>query len=540
MRCDLLVVLFVYPSLVGAQTFEPLTITEPTPQMESRFGGRTVGVPDLTGDGYDDIIVSADFGRIYVLSGTTRERVYYLVHSEPSDGFGASISGLADLDADGASDYVIGAPYHDTVGLDASGMAYVYSGAEGVLLYTLASPTPTRDGFFGLSTAAVPDTDGDGINDILIGAHGEKISLDRRTPPGRAYLFSGLTGHLLHVFYQPPPQVPYKFGGANFGWSVAGVPDADGDLRGDVLIGAQYADTLGVLSAGSAYLFSGQTGDLLHTVISPSPTEYGSFGVSVLGLEDKNGDGKGDLLIGAIHEPGGVLEIPGGRAYVIDGSTTELILQLETPAPYDNGIFGHRLAEVPDTNGDGVADLLISAWHEPGGDVWAGRAYLFDGANGNLLSSLETPNPARYGLFGISVSGIRDLDGDGLGDFLIGAPGEWVGELEDAGHVYLYLSTQVVSNEIPLEPAAPVNLVVYPNPFHNRARCAIEVTESQHVLVEVFNELGQLVQVIHDGNVRGPGVRSFTIDAGSLASGVFLLRVTGETFSTSQTITSIK
>ena len=87
------------------------------------------------------------------------------------------------------------------------------------LLHELASPDQDRFGSFGYSVAGVPDADGDGRSDLLVGAPG-----DGPLSPGRAYLVSGVNGALLYELVSPNEQ----FDG-NFGYSVAGIPDADGD-----------------------------------------------------------------------------------------------------------------------------------------------------------------------------------------------------------------------------------------------------------------------------------------------------------------------
>ncbi len=103
----------------------------------------------------------------------------------------------------------------------------------------LVPPDPVADGRFGKSVASVPDTDGDGHEDILIGAADDNVPGARK-----AYLFSGATGVLLHAFDPPDPTL-------RFGYPVSAVPDTDGDGRGDLLIGA--IDETGPPISGRAY-----------------------------------------------------------------------------------------------------------------------------------------------------------------------------------------------------------------------------------------------------------------------------------------------
>ena len=87
----------------------------------------------------------------------------------------------------------------------------------------LVSPNDQVDGFFGFSAAIVHDEDGDGIDDLLVGAYGEFDFA------GRAHLFSGATGAPLRTLISPNEEPACDFGIAD-----AGVPDADGDGRGDL------------------------------------------------------------------------------------------------------------------------------------------------------------------------------------------------------------------------------------------------------------------------------------------------------------------
>src|SRR5690606_30338866 len=138
----------------------------------------------------------------------------------------------------------------------------------------LGSPNPQDDGQFGYAVAGVPDADGDGRGDLLVGAYQEEGA--GQSYAGRAYVFSGATGVLLHALVSPNPAF-----GRLFGSSVAGVPDVDGDGRGDLLVGEPGA--LGAGLVGRAYVFSGATGALLHELASLDPEAGGLFGIWVAG-----------------------------------------------------------------------------------------------------------------------------------------------------------------------------------------------------------------------------------------------------------------
>ncbi len=425
----------------------PVTLTSPNTQISGNFGVSSAGVPDADGDGRGDLLVGAyredggevGAGRAYVFSGSTGAVLRTLVspNQEPGGQFGRSVAGVPDADGDGRGDLLVGAPTEDG-GAQSAGRVYFYSGSTGDLLQTLVSPNPEAGGQFGGLVAGVSDVDGDGRGDLLVGAYLEDGGA---TSAGRAYLFSGATGELLRTLVSPSPET-----NGFFGFVVAGVPDVDGDERGDLLVSASFEDG-GVPGGGRAYLFSGFTGELLRTLESPNPVADGFFGSWVAGVPDADGDGRGDLLVGANRELGGAEGA--GRAYLFSGATGNLLQTLESPNPEVNGEFGSLVAGVSDVDGDGRGDLLVAAYSEDVEMTDAGRAYLYSGSTGVLIRTLESPNIESFGNFGFSVAGVTDADGDGRGDLLIGAALE-DGGAEDAGRAYLFLSGEGGGNMPPI------------------------------------------------------------------------------------------
>ena len=398
--------LWAAPSATQAQT-EPITLESPNSVSAGQFGASVADVPDADGDGQGDLLVGAvGEGRAYLFSGTTGQLLQTLENPE-SGSYARSVAGVPDADGDGRGDLLVGGAPN----------SYLYSGATGELLQTFVQPNTNSE--FGFSVAGVSDADGDGRGDLLIGAHIENVEGTQNA--GRAYLYSGATGELLQTLETPNPEI----GGA-FGQAVAGVPDVDGDGRGDLLIGARNEDG-GALDAGRGYLFSGATGALLQTLVSPNPQADGRIGWSVSGVPDVDGDGRGDLLVGAVSE---FNESPvRGQAHVFSGATGELIRSHVSLSTSSGGDFAWSVAGVPDMDGDGRGDVLIGSVSDSGG-----RAFVFSGATGQVLQTLESP---EGGLFGISASGVPDVDGDGRGDLLIGARSAGS---PNSGRAYLYRS----------------------------------------------------------------------------------------------------
>src|SRR5690606_5860846 len=93
--------------------------------------------------------------------------------------------------------------------------------------------------------------------------------------------------------------------------------------------------------------------------------------------------------------------------------------------PQPNGYFGHAVAASPDLNGDGLADVIIGAPGEAhAGLAAAGRVHVVSGANGVRLRTLVSPHAKAGGLFGYAVASVPDANGDGVPDILVGAPDE--------------------------------------------------------------------------------------------------------------------
>lgn len=331
--------------------------------------------------------------------------------------FGGAIAGVPDINGDGRGDVVVGAPGETVGGLPGAGRVYVYSGINGARLYTLTSPTPVFGGAFGASVAGVPDVNGDGRGDIAVGApdeHGGGIFAS-----GKVYLYSGATGELLWTYISPGRRT-----GGNFGFSVAGVPDATGDGRGDIVVGAFGENAPGTpLNSGRAYIFSGRSGGLWRVLNSPFAQANGQFGYSVGGIPDANLDNRGDVVVGAPREAPGGSPVNSGRAHVFSGNTGVRLYSVQSPGMAANGFFGESVSGVDDANGDGRGDFVVGAplEHPGASPLNCGRAYIYSGLNGALWKKLLPPTPTVNGQFGICVSGVPDTNLDNRGDVVVGA-----------------------------------------------------------------------------------------------------------------------
>ncbi len=349
--------------------------------------------------------------------GTHAQVLYTLESMSPEqDGyFGFSVSSAGDVDNDGYADVIVGAPWEDAGATDA-GRAYVFGGNGGTVLHTLQSPNPENNGEFGRSVSGAGDMDNDGCADVIVGAHGEGGGA---TSAGRVYVFSGATGAPLYALQSPNPE---NYG--SFGLSVSGAGDVNGDGYPDVVVGADLEDG-GTGNAGRAYIFSGNGGVLLYTLESPNAQDSGAFGWWVSGAGDLNNDGYNDVIVGARNENHAMIE--DGRAYVFSGDGGFLLYELQSPDPQHYAYFGLSVSGAGDVDNDTYDDVIVGSY--------AGRAHVFSGNGGGLLYTLESPNPSG-GSFGRSVSAAGDVNDDGYADVAVGASFE--GAAVRPGRAYIF------------------------------------------------------------------------------------------------------
>jgi hypothetical protein len=210
--------------------------------------------------------------------------------------------------------------------------------------------------------------------------------------------------------------------------------DLNGDGRADVVIGAAGRDSGNNTPTGEVYVHFGGS----PVPASPSLTLTASMqgerlGTAISTSGDVNGDGYADLLVGAGYyraSDAGETTQTGRAAIYLGGAAMATTPTVRLAAPVPGAGFGRALAIVGDVNGDGFADWVVSA---AAYDRLSGRAWLYYGgaapdANPDLELTYAMPGDA----FGTSVAGAGDLNGDGFADVAIGAPqtvGSSVGEV---------------------------------------------------------------------------------------------------------------
>ena len=200
--------------------------------------------------------------------------------------------------------------------------ALVAQRADAQVLHTLESPNAEPQGWFGCSVSGAGDVNNDGHDDVVVGAYHEDGGVE---DAGKVHVFSGADGVLLHTFDSfYPAAEQYWYG---FGWTVAGIGDVSGDEYDDLVVGSPVEDGAAP-SSGRVYLFNGETGDTLRTLVSPQG--YMGFGISVTSAGDVNGDGHDDVIVGSPADTvAGIGDA--GKAYVFGGVDGQLLLSLQSP-----------------------------------------------------------------------------------------------------------------------------------------------------------------------------------------------------------------
>ena len=198
-----------------------------------------------------------------------------------------------------------------------------------------------------------------------------------------------------------------------FGYAIANLGDVDGDGVADFVVGSPYENTV---SHGTVKAYSGRTGALLLPAITRSDTE--ELGFSVAGIGDVDGDGRPDLLVG---DPmfNGKAPGPSGQAFVFSSATGAMLAHFTGANPADE--FGSSVANAGDIDGDGVPDWAVGASQSYDQSVGPGYVSLISAATGATIRTYTTSGFDK--LYGNAVFNAGDVDGDGVPDLLIGAPG---------------------------------------------------------------------------------------------------------------------
>ncbi len=434
-------------------------------QALGRFGGAASELEDLNGDGRWEFLVGAPLvdltgandGRAYLWHGGTglTTAANLVLSGNLNEQFGFAVARVGDVNDDGRPDFAVGAPRYSQGGTD-RGRVYLFFGGpalDAVADAVLECPDATSGPQFGFSVSAAGDLNGDGRDDLIVGApYDDTVGLDA----GSAHVFYGSAN--LAQLVAPDLALRGVFAYDHFGWSVTDGGNFFRDGTACVAVGAP-ANYDGITREGTVVLFRGSASaspgpdavaDLTLTSSTTAAVARNWFGHAVRGLGDWDDDGDDDLAVGA----------PRDDTRGLDAGRVEIFLGAASPATvaarYANGqdgddLFGWALADLGEATGDSRTDLLIGAPGVAAPATGAGRAYVFAGGGASADSPADlfltlTAAGVNAGTeandaFGSWVSSAGELDGDGRRDYAVCAPAGNVATNAESGYVRLYDST---------------------------------------------------------------------------------------------------
>ena len=336
---------------------------------------------------------------------------FVLVGETPSDRSAYEVSGAGDVNGDGLADVIVGAFYAGPDGLSQSGRAYVVFGKANTEAISLADVAAGAGGFVldgepegyaaGISVSTVGDMNGDGLSDVVVGA--SWASPNDVTGSGRAYVVFGKadTGSVALADVADGVGgfvLDGEVAGAQSGATVSGAGDLNGDGIPEVIVWARYADPNDLHASGRTYVVFGKdTAPVLLADVAggiggfvlDGEAEYDYAGRNVGGAGDINGDGLADLVVAAhFADPSDLRSA--GRTYVVFGKADTAPLLLADVAGGVGGFVvdgeirgeqsGFSASGAGDVNGDGIPDVLLGApGAAPNGSWRVGRGYVVFG-----------------------------------------------------------------------------------------------------------------------------------------------------------------
>jgi hypothetical protein len=299
-----------------------------------------------------------------------QQRLWSNAGRRVEDQLGASVVHVPDVDGDGVVDLLVGAT-GGQLGAGGVGKAVLYSGATRALLREFDGDAPNDQ--FGALVADLGDVDGDGARDFAISAWNRSVA---GAPLGAIFVVSGASGATIRTIMSASPTGQVGFGMSHLG-------DVDGDGVRDLL----YNDWDAVSQSYTVLLVSGRTGATIRTHTSANA----GYGAAIGRAGDVDGDGVDDYM---------VCDADGsGHVHVYSGATGLQLLKLARPASW--------VGAAGDVNLDGHADLLVT-------DVTFTVVHVLSGATGAKLFDLTTSDVAGWA----ATSATGDLDGDGHPDLV--------------------------------------------------------------------------------------------------------------------------
>lgn len=377
-------------------------------QAGAQFGFSVDGAGDVDGDGYDDVIVGAylydfslDIPGVDTLAGNVDrdEGAFFIFYGSGSGivtmgadtiigaidtmRLGNSVAGAGDVDNDGFDDIIVGA-YTYTNTEQSQGAAYIYKGSAAGLVTTPAWSEfgDKENEYFGASVNGAGDVNGDLNDDVIVGAYGWFAGVD--TLQGKAFVYHGVGAGVPTNSPSWEGQGPHR--NARYGISVSSAGDVNNDGFDDIVVGAdRYTssgiDTISNVGNGGVFIYHGSaTGlDFNTAFVYEGDIVASGLGLSVSNAGDVNGDGFDDVIAGAPNLSGSSILSMGG-SYAFYGSAVGLTDQdWFVQSDLMGARFGFSVSGLGDVNGDGVDDVGIGSENFSGMFAGEGAAYSYFG-----------------------------------------------------------------------------------------------------------------------------------------------------------------
>ncbi|CAC9592578.1 hypothetical protein [uncultured Gammaproteobacteria bacterium] len=464
------------------------------------LSGTTVSsAGDVNGDGLDDLIIlslydkddrnnSDEASRTYVVFGKINETVVDLsTIRSSSDGFiingemsetisGISASSAGDVNGDGLDDLIIGSHWVDLAGNTQVGKSFVVFGKINTNAINLSDITSGTGGFVingentndgsGISVSSAGDVNGDGSDDLIIGAYGANgfagksfvvFGKNDTNAINLSTIESGTGGFAINNDITADSD-------AGAGASVSSAGDVNGDGLDDLIVGAYRAQN----SSGKSFVVFGKKDNRDVVNLSAIESGTGGFvingensndfsGYSVSSAGDVNGDGLDDLIVGA-HQADLTDSADAGKSYVVFGKANTDAINLSNIVTGTGGFVingenagdksGYSVSSAGDVNGDGLDDLIVGAYYaDSAGKADIGKSFVVFGKADTTTVNLSNIISGTGGFVingenagdksGYSVSSAGDVNGDGLDDLIIGAPSAGSANNANAGKSFV-------------------------------------------------------------------------------------------------------